>query len=113
MNQILKKVNIKSYIPLTLLCFIGAFYYLKDIETTLILFGLVILNHLSLVGIVSSISNTSNQPSHTRLYAYLFLKLVILGLILYYMRLNNQYLIAFAAIFMVQVGILTISLKKN
>ncbi len=113
MIQILKKLNLTYYIPLTLLCFAGAFYYLKSFEDTVILFTLVIVNHFTLIGMVTGLANSKEKPSSAKLYIYLLLKLAVLGAIFYFLKANNQYLWAFVGIFIVQVVALTVSLKKD
>jgi len=110
--MITKKLNLSIYIPLTLLCFGGVSYYLKNITDVTILFILVVANHLSLLGIVERLSETDTNLGHNKLYLYLLLKLVILGLLLYFLNLRSQYLISLIIIFFIQIGILILSLKK-
>ncbi len=113
MNQaMIKKLNLSLYIPLSLICFGGALYYLKNISDVAILFILVIANHLSLIGIVERIAGLETELGHKKLYFYLLLKLVILGLLLYFLNLKSEYLISLIVIFFVQMGILIVSLKK-
>ncbi len=107
-----KKLNLFLYVPLTLLSFGGALYYLKNISDVTILFILVIANHFSLIGIVERIAGIETNLGHKKLYGYLILKLVILGLLLYFLNLRSQYLISLIVIFFVQMGILLVSLKK-